>query len=589
MNLIEKWNLDDLLKIDDFDLVLSEIKNEMNNWNKRWESIHPKMGQNEFKEFIEADEKLGDKISKLIYLPHLMEAVNQKDTQAKLLKGKANDLIIEYSNLTRKFGHWLKGKAETGKEILDDKEAKRLFATIPDLTYKLERTRMAEKHTLKEKEEEIITNKDINGIEVVRDLRTLIETEFEYDVIIKGKHKKIKTQSELLNLVHSTKSEVREAAYRALFEKQKQNIDKFFMIYQAIVKDWKFEKEIRGFNSPISVRNFENDISDKTIEVLLTCCQKNSNVFQKYFKYKANKLGVKKLSRFDIYAPISKEKNVKINYNQALKMVLEAYEDFSGEFAQKAKRIIDKKHIDNWPNENKQSGAFCATATPNTEPYVLLNFVGNKRDVFTMAHELGHGAHSLFAEKHFPSAQQANLPLAETASTLGEMLLMDKILSQEKDVSKRKELIAEKMDDSFATILRQSYFTLFEIRAHEAIGKGITEEDLSKIWLETLNEQFGDSVDVDPIFRYEWSYISHIFETPFYCYAYNFGELLTMSLYKRYKEDKKFTQEIEKLLSYGGSISPDKALKEIGVETEDENFWQGGFEILKEWQKELDK
>lgn len=585
-----KWNLDDILKKDNFEAEIKEIKGKMKEWEEKWKDVNPKMTKDKFKNFIDFDEKLGDKISRLMYLPHLMEATNQKDESAKLLKTKANDLAVEYSDLTRKLSHWIKGKPVANKEVLTESEAKKLFTTIPDLTYRLERMRISEKHTLSEREEEIVMNKDINGIEVVNDLRSLIETEFEYKLVVNGKEKIIKTQAELLNLVHSEKSELREAAYRALFEKHEQNIDKFFMIYQAVVKNWNFEKKIRKFETPINVRNFANDISDKTIDVLIETCQENRQIFQSYFRYKAKKLGKSKLNRFDIYAPTTKEIKNEISYENAEKMVSEAFEQFSPRMATYAKRIIEKKHIDSHPNPNKRSGAFCATVSPQIEPYVLLNFVGNIRDVFTMAHELGHGAHSLYAENHYPDSQQANLPLAETASTLGEMLLMDKFLLQEKDSKKRKEIIAQKMDDSYATILRQNYFILFEKRAHELIAKGTTEAELSKLWMETLTEQFGESVEVDPIFRYEWAYVSHIFESPFYCYAYNFGELLTMALYQKYKEDGiSFVDKIEKLLAYGGSISPDKALREIGVDTEDKNFWQKGFEILKTWQTELEK
>lgn len=585
-----KWNLDDILKKDNFEAEVVEIKREMTEWEKKWTMVQPKMSESDFKDFMDFDENLGDRISRLMYLPHLIEATNQKDSEAKLFKTKSNDLAIEYSNLTRKLSHWIKGKAVESKSRLDEGESKRLFESIPDLTYKLERMRLSKKHTLGEKEEEIIMNKDINGIEVVKDLRTLIETEFEYKLVINGKRKNIKTQAELMDLVHNKKPEVREAAYKSLLEKHKENIDKSFMIYQAVVKNWGFEKKTRKFVSPINMRNFSNDISDKTIDVLLETCQENKGVFQSYFKYKAKKLGKKKLSRFDIYAPMVDKIKNKISYEEAEKKVLEAFKQFSPGLANRAKTIMEKNHVDSHPNPNKISGAFCATVSPKIEPYVLLNFMGSTRDIFTMAHELGHGAHSLYAKDHYPSSQHSNLPLAETASTLAEMLLMDKLLSQENSKEKRKEIIAQKMDDSYATILRQNYFVIFEKRAHEAINKGTTEEDLSKIWLETLVEQFGTEVEIDPIFRYEWAYVSHIFESPFYCYAYNFGELLTMSLYKRYKEEgNSFVKKIEKLLAYGGSISPDKALKEIGVNTEDKNFWQGGFEILKTWQSELEK
>ncbi len=583
-----KWNLDDILKTDDFDKSIESLEKLLVLWEEKWNKITPEVSEEDFIDFINFNEDINDKFSRLAYLPHLMESVDQKDQKARLMNSKVNDLSLKFSDKTRDYNHWLTGRKIENKEILDDKNANRIFSFIKDLEYVFNRQRLAEKYILSEKEEKIINNKDINGINVLSDIRGLIESDFKYKVNINGEKKIIKTQSELMSLVYSDDKNIRKEAYRALLKKHKKHIDKFFVIYQAIVKDWAFEKTERKYKSAISMRNFANDITDKSIETLLEVCKDNKEIFQNYFRYKAKKLGLKKISRFDLYAPIE---NVgkKIDYEEAKKLVIDSFSNFSEEFSKNAQKIINKKHIDVMPCSNKRSGAFCATVGPKIEPYILLNFTGKNRDVSTLAHELGHGVHSLFANKHYSSSQHANLPLAETASTLGEMLLMDKILSNEKNKNNRKSILAEKMDDAFATILRQCYFIIFEIKAHEAIKKGVTEKELSNMWFETLKEQFGDSVEIDELFKYEWAYISHIFESPFYCYAYNFGELLTYSLYEKYKKDNNFSKNIEKLLEYGGSISPEVALKEIGVDTESKEFWQEGFETIKKWQKELDE
>jgi oligoendopeptidase F len=585
-----KWNLDDILKTDEFENLNQEILERIKETQKMVSRLSPNMPTGEFAKIIEYDEETGEKLSRLNYLPHLLEAVDQKNQIAKLFKSKADQISLQSEEVARKISHWIKGKQIDGLEILDDKNATRLFAAIPDLEYQLNYSRKAAKYTLNEAEEDIISNKDVNGIHPLKDLRGLIETEFEYKFQPKGKKAKIiKTQSELMTYVHSANSEDRKAAYLALLNKQKENIDKFFLIYQSIVRDWDYETKLRGFKTPISVRNFRNQIPDEAVETLLSVCSQNRKIFQRFFHYKAQELGIKKLSRFDIYAPVETKEN-KISFEEAKETVLSTINQFSPDFYQRGKQIFEDQHIDTHPSPVKRSGAFCATVSPKISPYILLNFTGQTRDIFTLAHELGHGIHSLFANDHFPSTQSANLPLAETASTLSEMILFEKIFENEKDRTIKKSMLMEKMADSYASILRQNYFVIFETEAHKQLSQGITYEKLSDIWFKTLTDQFEDSVEVDPIFRYEWSYIPHIVNTPFYCYAYNFGELLSYALFARYKQEgKPFIKKIESILMAGGSQDPKLVLNQIGIDIEDKKLWQDSFKIIEDWQNTLEK
>jgi oligoendopeptidase F len=268
---------------------------------------------------------------------------------------------------------------------------------------------------------------------------------------------------------------------------------------------------------------------------------------------------------------------------------LDSFRQFSEKFAEYGEKVITDQHIDSHPKVNKRSGAFCATVGPKITPYVLLNHTNTLRDVSTLAHEMGHAIHSQYANHHMPGSQHANLPLSETASTLGEMILFEKLLAIEKDPEIKKQMLWEKIADSYATILRQNYFVMFEIEAHKLAAAGTTAKELCDLYLKNLREQFGKSVTVEPIFKYEWLYISHIFESPFYCYAYNFGELLSLSLYARYKkEGKSFVSKIEKILAAGGSKDPSVVLKDVGIDVESEEFWRGGFRIVENLQKELE-
>ncbi|HQI13465.1 MAG TPA: M3 family oligoendopeptidase [Candidatus Woesebacteria bacterium] len=576
-----KWKLDDILKENEFDGLYKEIEKDGEELKKWVKKLSPKMSQDSFKKLLLFEEEIGIKMARLSYLPHLIEAVNQKNKKAKIMKSRAEDLGLNISGEGVKIGLWIQGKR---KPFLDDENAKRLFSVIDDLEYSLTRSRKGAKYSLEEREEEIIRHKDAFGTEVLGELREMISTEFSYKI---GK-KKIKSQAELLALVYSPKRELREAAYKALLNKQKENIDKFFAIYQGIVKDWAYEAKLRGYKNSIEVRNWGNDIPNKAVESLLSVCSDNRKVFWQYFDWKAKELGLKKLKRSDIYAPLIKiDKNY--SFEQAKKLVLDAFGEFSENFYNGAQKIINDEHIDVNPGENKRSGAFCATVEPKISPYIMLNFTGKSRDLSTLAHELGHGVHSLLANKHLASVQQANLPLAETASTLAELVLFEKMLSIEKNKKIKKAWLAEKMADAYATICRQNYFVKFEIEAHKRMAEGLNSEKLSMMYLKNLREQFGNSVEIEPIFAYEWSYISHIFESPFYCYAYNFGELLSYSLFMKYKQDKSFLKKIEKLLSSGGSKNPVELLKGVGVKIEEKEFWQKGFDVVKNWQKELER
>jgi len=584
MNL--KWNLDDILKKEEFEGLFDEVKIDAKILEKWVGKLKPTMSKELFEDFLNFDEEMSVKMARLGYLPNLMESINQKDSEAKFLRDKTEKLQLKISETAVKISMWLKGLREP---ILDDKNAKRLFGVVKDLEYGLTYARDMVKHNLSEEIENLIINKDLNGIGTVCELREMMETEIEYSLKIGKKVKKIKTQSDLLALVYSPKAEIRKAAYRELLVKQKKNLHKFFAAYSAIVKDWGYEAKLRKYESAIEVRNIGNDIPNEAVDELLKVCQINRDIFHKFFKWKAGELEKNKLERFDIYAPLDKI-DKKIEKEKAINLVLTSFDKFTPKFGLYARQIIESQHIDWMPKKDKRGGAFCATIAPQIKPYILLNFTDKTRDVSTLAHELGHGIHSMYAQNHYSSAQHAPLPLAETASTLAEIILFEEILRQETNNKIKKSLLADKMADSYATILRQNYFVMFEKEAHEIIPNGIKMEDLSKVYLKNLKDQFGSSVKIDNIFQYEWSYISHIFDSPFYCYAYNFGELLALGLYKKYKEDKNlWLPRIENILTAGGSQNPQKLLLKNGIDIESKSFWNDSFEIIRGWQRELER
>jgi oligoendopeptidase F len=337
------------------------------------------------------------------------------------------------------------------------------------------------------------------------------------------------------------------------------------------------------------MRNFGNQVPDKAVSTLLEVTSRNTGLYHEYFRLKARLLGMKKLRRFDIYAPLEQPK-ARMPFGQARDLVLDTFQRFSPAFARHAKTIFDQVHIDSHPAPGKESGAYCAMIAPNITPYILLNYTGDSSSVMTLAHELGHGIHDILASGHSISAAHTTLPLAETASTTAEMIVFERLLSQAGSAREKQAMLFERLGESFATVVRQGYFVKFEMEAHKLISGGAKESQVSDLYFRMLKDQFGSSVELAPEFRHEWAYIPHIFKTPFYCYAYNFGELLSMALFARYKkEGRSFVPKLEKVLAYGGSQSPELILKEIGIDMCSPAFWQGSFEVVRGWLEELKK
>jgi len=346
---------------------------------------------------------------------------------------------------------------------------------------------------------------------------------------------------------------------------------------------------LRKFSSPLAVRNLGNDIPDKAVDTLLEVARKNTGIFQRYFKMKAKLLGMDKLRRYDVYAPVVKAEK-EFEFASAAEMVLDSFSEFEPKVGELAQRVFDQNHMDSEVRKGKRDGAFCWSVTPEMTPWVLLNYQGRARDVATMAHELGHAIHSMLASHHSAFTYHSSLPLAETASTFGEMMLTDRLLAEESDEDVRRDILFKQVDDAYATIMRQSYFALFEKEAHEMVVNNASVDELAAAYMENLKEQFGDSLDISDEFKWEWVSIPHIYHTPFYVYAYAFGQLLVLSLYQQFKQEgEAFKPKYLKILSAGGSEAPAKILVEAGIDIESAEFWQGGFDVVNGLMKQLEE
>ena len=581
---VGKWDLTDL--VDDSlktksDLLVENIKRKVKEFENNRVILKRDLGITIFEGLLRKIESIMEDLSIVNSFAQLKYAADTSSNEAASLVLQTEKLSSEISNKILFFDLWF-------KKELDENNAQRLVDSI-SLVYRefLKYKRLLAKYSLNESEEKIINTLEVTGPSALVKIYDRMTNNFEFTIIRKrGKKKVIRTftnKEKLISLIRSPKANEREFAYKALFKTYEKNSGVLGEIYQNLVTQWKDENiSIRGFKSPISVRNIYNNIDDTTIETLLSVCRKNVTMFHDYFKEKAKLIGVKKLRRYDLYAPISSKNTPKFTFKNATKLVLDTFSRFDPRFGTYTERLYKESHIDSEIRNGKTGGAFCYTVSPGRTPYVLLNFNGMMRDVSTMAHEFGHAIHSMFAYDKPILVSHAPLPLAETASVFGEMLLNEEIYKK-LNREKKKIFLAEQIDDMYATIIRQAFFTIFEIEAHKNIvEQSVTIDNISEYYMNNLKAQFGDSIHISDDFRWEWLYIPHFFHTPFYCYAYSFGNLLVLSLYQQYREEgNSFISKYIKILSAGGSEKPETLLRNSGFNISDSSFWQQGFDLIQ--------
>lgn len=580
------WDLSELLpepSEEVFAARLTELEAAVADFERRRQDLHPDMDPGRFLDILREYQSLYDRMQVISGYASLWFYSDTGSQEALTFRNRVQQATTAAHNRKIFFTLWWRS--------LSDEEAWRLLPSETehsDYRHYLQELRRFKPHTLDEKSEQIINIKDQNGIEAVITLFSMLTNRLEFTLEVDGETQKL-TRDELMSHAFSPNADLRAAAYQELYRVYSKEANVLGQIYATRVRDWYDEQVgLRGYPSPIAVRNLDNDIPERAVQVLLDVSRENARLFQRYFRLKAEWLGMDRLRRYDIYAPLATSDR-KIAYPDAVRSVLETFEDFHPEFAAHAHRVFAEGHMDSEIRKGKRGGAFCFTVLPRYTPWVLVNYAGRVRDVATLAHELGHAVHSMLAGNHSSLTQHASLPLAETASVFGEMLMTDRLLREEPDPLARRELLAAAVDDVYATVLRQAYFVLFEIEAHDAVRAGRSTDELSEIYMGKLHEQFGDSVELPSEFRYEWLSIPHIYQTPFYCYAYSFGQLLVLALYRRYQEEgEAFKPGYLRLLSYGGSARPEHILAEVGIDMTDRSFWQGGFDLVRERIDELE-
>lgn len=579
----QRWNLSDLAKdpIRRFEPLLADIEAKVARFESARPQLSPTMAASVFRPLLSLSEDIAAESSRISAYAYLWFSENTQHLAARSFKTKVEERLTALHNRLVFFDLWW--------QSVDEDNARRLMTDTGTLRYHLETVRRFQPHTLSEPEEKIINIKNVTGRSAVHSLYDVITNGFTFTLTVKGKRKTM-TREELTSYLRHSQGRLREAAYRELYRVYADHHDLLGEIYKTLVNDWKAENlQLRQFASPIATRNLGNDIPDEAVGSLLRVCQKNAGIFQDYFRIKARLCKIKPMSRYHIYAPHRTEQK-SYRYQDAIRMVLDAYRGFSPQLAELAEQVVQERHIDARTRPGKIGGAYCYSVVPGMTPYLLLNFTGEARDIATMAHELGHAVHGMLASRHSIFTFHSTLPLAETASVFGERILSDALMNQERDKKVRQGLLLNQLDDIYATVLRQAYFVKFENQAHEMIAQGATVKDLAKTYLADVRQQFGKGIKVPDEFQWEWLTIPHIFASPFYCYAYSFGNLLVLALYRTYqKEGAAFVPKYLDLLSTGGSESPQTILTKVGVDMASEEFWQSGFDTIREMVDQLEQ
>jgi len=399
------------------------------------------------------------------------------------------------------------------------------------------------------------------------------------------------TSAEILNKLTDRDAAVRRGAAKSIGQVLGDNLRVFALITNTLAKDKAIEDTWRGFPRPVSARNLANFVEDEVVEALVGAVRESyPRLSHRYYRLKARWFGVDRLAYWDRNAPLPEEEDRIIPWDEAQRIVLDAYAAFSPELARIGRQFFERPWIDAPVRPGKAPGAFAHPTVPSAHPYLLLNYLGRPRDVMTLAHELGHGVHQVLAAPQGHLMADTPLTLAETASVFGEMLTFQAMLKAETDPVRRKVMLASKVEDMLNTVVRQIAMHVFETRVHDERRTGeLLPERLGEIWLETQQESLGPAIVFEDEYRTYWAYIPHFIHVPFYVYAYAFGDCLVNSLYAVYENAAEgFAEKYLDMLRAGGTRRHRELLAPFGLDASDPAFWRKGLGVIERLIDELE-
>ncbi len=587
-NTLPAWNLKDLYPAPDAPAITVDCKKAEKlaaDFQKKYAGKVSKLTGEKLAEAIRHYEKIQDVTGKLGSYAQLAYSVAMTDPKVAQF----------YQNISEKLTHIATLLLFFTLEInrLDEKKLKKALAgsdMLAHYTPWLRDVRAYKKHQLDDQLEKLLVEKSVTGAAAWS--RLFDETIAQMRFSILGKEY---SSAEAFDLLSNKDEAKRKSAGIVIGETLGRQGYLFSLITNTLAKDKEVEDRWRGYKQPISSRNLSNQVEDEVVTALMAAVKKSyPELSHRYYKVKAKWLGKKKMEFWDRNAPLPFDDDSTYSWDQAQNITLEAYAAFSPELAKIGQQFFDKNWIDVPVRPGKSPGAFAHPTVPSAHPYLLLNFQGKTRDVMTLAHELGHGVHQVLSARQGALMCDTPLTLAETASVFGEQLVFQEILKREKNKERRKVLIAGKVEDMLNTVVRQVAFCEFELRVHAKRREGeLTTDDICDIWMQVQRESLGPVFNFADEYRYYWSYIPHFIHSPFYVYAYAFGDCLVNALYATYQQEvkkgkgKQFEQKYIDMLKAGGTLHHKDLLKPFGINIAKPEFWQKGLDIIAGYIDEL--
>jgi oligoendopeptidase F len=467
---------------------------------------------------------------------------------------------------------------------LSDERAEELLSGdgLEFCAHHLRNVRRYREHLLTEPEERIMTEKSLTGAGAWTRLFEELTSVIEVDLPVEDSTERVPLEVALSRLSLPDR-EARRTSAEAVTAALAPGLRTRAYLFNTLLADKATDDRLRKYGHWLAARNLANEASDESVAALVSAVRGRYEIPRRWYRLKARLLGMEHLADYDRMASVS-EDEVAYPYAQAREIVLDCYSSFSPELGALAKRFFDEQRIDAPLRPAKRGGAFCAGTVPSEFPYVLLNYTSKRRDVMTMAHELGHGVHFALAARQGVYHQHTPLTLAETASVFGETIVFSRLLAEDSTPASRLALLAENLEDTIATVFRQVAMNRFEDLVHTNRREQgeISVDRFGELWAESQSEMFGDSVEVTEGYRSWWSYIPHFIGSPGYVYAYAYGQLLALSVYERYEQlgDEMVPRYLE-LLAAGGSRDPQELGEIVGIDLADPGFWEAGLDLVE--------
>ena len=575
------WNLDTLydslqdeLLADDLDLCSQEAEMLRESCEGKLAELEPAF----FARCVKRLERIHVNLGRIDTYAFLYFVTRVKNDEAGAFLQKSKE---DASRINRELVffdlEWAKMDQKSAEKLLDSGE-------IAPYRHYLLNLRKYAKHLLSRSEESLLVELSPVGRDSWLTLFEKLLGHLEFG-------KKKRSEEEVLSDLYDSSRELRKTAALDLTAGLKSQLHILSHIFNTILAEKMIDDRLRAYPSWISSRNLSNELDAQTVDALVNSCTDRYDIVQRYYAFKKDMLGLTELHDYDRYAPLPSLPDQQVSWQECREMVLKGFQDFSPEMADIATLFFEQNWIHAPLLEGKRGGAFAHPAVPDANPFVLVNYTGNLRDVSTVAHELGHGIHQYLAREKGYFNSDTPLVLAETASVFAELLIFHRQLETLDDAAERRAFTCQKLESVFATVFRQISMNRFEDSVHTSRrDKGeISTDEISSLWMLSQEAMFGDSVTLGEHYRIWWSYIPHFLHTPGYVYSYAFGELLVLSLYQIYlDEGKSFISKYIKLLSEGGSQSPAELLSPFNIDLNDPSFWKGGLSVIENMLKDVE-